>query len=133
MRLTRTVAVFAVAATIALANCPLQASDPVGRWSGTWTSCTNGHSGKLCATVSQKDCCTYQVTFCGTFFGVVPFAYSVPMTAIGQGPNGERQLYGEAELPVFGKFHCRADISPCCFVASYWSAEDQGKFTMRRK
>ena len=110
-----------------------EAADPSGRWSGNWCSFTNGHHGKIRASVRQIDDCSYQVKFCGTFLGVVPFAYSVPMTVTGQGADGRTILTGQSHLPLFGEFCCRAEVTDCDFIASYTSPKDQGQFTMQRR
>src|SRR6516165_10792270 len=99
----------------------LHADDPVGRWGGTWCSSTNGHHGRICARVCQVDNCTYHVRFSGTFAGVVPFTYSVPMSVTGQSADGRTYLSGQSHLPLFGDFCCQAEVTACNFVASYSS------------
>lgn len=103
------------------------------RYAGTWESKTTGHHGRIRARVQQEDCCTYRVTFCGTFAGIIPFAYSVPMKVTGRSDDGTIYLHGHSRLPLFGDFTAHACMNGCHFNATYHSADDYGCFTMERR
>ncbi|MEZ5945023.1 MAG: hypothetical protein R3C18_26860 [Planctomycetaceae bacterium] len=110
--------------------CP---SRNVAQYQGTWSSNCNGHHGLLSAHVRPQSCNTYRVRFSGTFLGVVPFMYSVPMTATGNTADGGTALYGESKLPLFGDFKCYGNMNGNCFTARYISGRDQGQFVMQRR
>lgn len=103
------------------------------RYGGTWESKTTGHHGRISARVKQEDCCTYRVTFCGTFAGIIPFRYSIPMNVIGQSADGTVCLHGQRRMPIFGDFTARACMNGCHFNAIYHSESDHGRFTMQRR
>ncbi len=105
----------------------------IQRYQGTWSSDCTTHHGRLSARVGSNCGGTCQVRFCGTFFGVVPFVYSVPMTVTGYAPDGSTLLYGRSHLPLFGEFTCHARMNDRCFTARYWSENDQGQFIMDRR
>jgi hypothetical protein len=111
----------------------LRADDPAGCWNGSWCSNTNGHNGRLHARVRQIDGRTYKARFHGTFAGVVPFTYSVPMTVTGQAADGRTYLSGQSRLPLFGQFCCQAEVTACDLTASYSSSKDAGQFVMQRR
>lgn len=103
------------------------------RYRGNWQSDCNGHNGTLKAKVKADECGSYRVTFSGTFFRVVPFVYSTPMTVTGASPDGTVHLHGHSRLPVFGEFDCQAAMNGNQFNANYTSARDQGRFSMQRR
>jgi hypothetical protein len=133
MKFLRHVIVSITFSSVLVGQSMLQADDPTGRWGGSWCSFTNGHHGKINARICQVDNGTYNVRFCGTFAGVVPFTYSVPMCVTGQSADGRTYLSGQSHLPFFGDFCCQAEVTTCDFVASYTSSKDQGQFVMQRR
>jgi hypothetical protein len=104
-----------------------------GRFSGSWCSQSSGHQGRMCANLRQTDACTYRARFTGTFLGIVPFAYSVPMTVTGQSPDGAVWLSSRSRLPLFGEFTTQARVDSAGMSATYWSRRDQGTFEMPRR
>src|SRR5229473_6171833 len=82
-------------------------TDLSGKWHGAWVSCQTGHHGKLNARFCKINEACYQVRFTGTFFGVVPFAFSVKLSASPQ-EDGSVVLSGDPRLPFFGTFHFSA-------------------------
>ena len=104
-----------------------------GRFSGSWCSHTSGHQGRMCARLKQVDDCTYRARFTGTFLGIVPFAYSVPMSVTGQSPDGTMWLSSRSRLPLFGDFSTQARVDSAGMTATYWSRRDQGTFEMSRR
>lgn len=108
-----------------------QAIDLAGCWSGTWQSCTSGHQGPLNAEFVRLDESRYEVFFRGRFFKILPFKYSVVMTATEQ--NDVVYLSGNQYLGrMFGTFTFSASATDCQFNASYTSCKDNGCFKMTR-
>ena len=69
----------------------------------------------------------YEVFFRGRFFKILPFKYSVVMTAVEQ--DGVVQLSGSQELGrMFGTFTFAAAATDCQFNANYYSCKDNGQF-----
>ncbi len=84
-----------------------RAAEPVdlsGKWHGNWVSCKSRHHGRLNARFCKINDACYQVRFSGTFFGAVPFAFTVNLAATAQ-DNGSVVLSGDPRLPLFGTFH----------------------------
>lgn len=133
MKLSHAIAVLVLFGAIVAGSQPLLADGPCGKWSGRWTSTSNGRGGRLSARISQEDASTYHVRFTGTFFKVIPFTYAVPMTVTGVDADGTIHLSGQAQLPMFGQFCCNANVTACDFVASYSSSKDQGQFNLSRR
>jgi hypothetical protein len=111
--------------------CVCPAADLSGCWSGTWESCSTGHKGPLRAEFVRLDEGSYEVYFSGRFFKVVPFRYTVIMTA--HEHDGVVHLSGCKYLGcLFGTFSFTATASDCEFIADYSSRRDHGWFTMTR-
>ncbi len=107
------------------------AIDLSGCWSGTWNSCQTRHRGPLSAEFVRLGENQYEVFFRGRFFKVLPFQYSVVMTAAMQ--DGVVQLSGSQYLGrMFGTFTFTAAATDCQFNANYSSCEDSGQFCLTR-
>jgi len=107
------------------------AADLSGCWSGTWQSCVTPHNGPLNAEFVRLDANNYEVFFSGRFFKLLPFKYSVVMTATED--NGIVYLSGSKYLGrMFGTFSFSATVTDCQFNASYSSCKDNGCFQMTR-
>jgi hypothetical protein len=108
-----------------------QATDLSGCWSGTWQSCVTPHRGPLNAEFVRINANQYEVFFNGRFFKLLPFKYSVVMTATEQ--DGVVYLSGSKYLGrMFGTFSFSATATDCQFDATYSSCKDNGLFTMTR-
>src|SRR5262245_54927120 len=108
-----------------------RAIDLSGCWSGTWQSCTTRHHGPLNAEFVRLNENQYEVFFQGRFFVIMPFKYSVIMTASEQ--NGVVTLSGSQYLGrMFGTFSFSAAATDCQFNVDYSSCKDSGKFTLSR-
>lgn len=107
--------------------CP----DLSGCWNGCWRSHCTGHHGKLRATLCKCGPCSYQATFSGTFFGVIPFRFSDTLT-VTQCADGTVQLRAGRKLPFFGQFCMCASATCCKFTANYTAKKDRGVFVMSR-
>jgi hypothetical protein len=108
-----------------------QATDLSGCWSGTWESCVTPHRGPLNSEFVRLDANRYEVFFNGRFFKVMPFRYSVVMTASEQ--DGIVQLSGSKYLGrMVGTFSFNAAATDCQFNANYSSCKDSGTFTLCR-
>lgn len=108
-----------------------EGDDLTGCWSGTWQSCSTGHQGPLQAEFVQLCDGNYEVHFRGRFFKVIPFRYSIVMSAVEE--NGVVHLSGSKYLGrMFGTFTFSAQATASEFHADYFSSRDSGKFTLRR-
>ena len=115
----------------ALSAGQASAADLSGSWSGRWDSQTTGHTGPLKAEFTRIDDSQYQVDFRGRFLKLVPFRYSVVLTAVDEGDTV--RLSGDNYLGrMFGWFHYDAVVSGDCFTANYSSCKDSGQFQMTR-
>ena len=107
------------------------AADLSGCWSGTWQSCTTSHKGPLNAEFVRLDENRYEVFFNGRFFKLLPFKYSVVMTATES--DGVIYLSGSQYLGrMFGTFTFSAAASDSQFNANYSSCKDNGRFCLTR-
>jgi hypothetical protein len=107
------------------------AADLSGAWSGQWDSVSTGHTGPLRATFSRVNDSQYQVDFRGRFFKVIPFHYSVVLSAVEEGDTV--RLSGDSYLGRrYGWFHYEAVVVGDCFTASYSSCKDSGEFRLTR-
>ena len=107
------------------------AIDLSGCWSGTWQSCVTPHKGPLNAEFVRLNANQYEVFFRGRFFKIIPFRYSVVMTASEQ--NGVVYLSGSKYLGrMAGTFSFNAAATDCSFNANYTSCKDNGCFVMTR-
>lgn len=121
-----------LAACLALAAGVAQAGDLSGCWSGTWQSQVTGHHGPLWAQFVRTGDQQYDVYFRGRFFKLVPFRYSVTMTATEQ-PDGTVLLQGSQYLGrMFGTFTFSATATDSQFQAQYAACKDHGSFCLSR-
>lgn len=105
--------------------------DLSGCWSGEWASCQTRHHGPLNAEFVRLGENQYEVFFQGRFFKILPFRYSVVMTAVEE--NGVVHLSGSQFLGKrAGTFSFVAAATDCQFDANYYSCKDHGTFTMTR-
>ena len=108
------------------------AVDLSGSWSGSWQSCTTGHSGPLSARFTPCGDAAYRVEFSGRFFRILPFRYTVVLDVV-EDSGDAVTLAGSSVLGrVFGTFTYRATADGCRFEASYSSRKDSGAFRMTR-
>jgi hypothetical protein len=85
----------------------------------------------LHATFYKIDDSRYHVHFRGRFFKIMPFQYSVTMTA--EERDGVVYLSGSKYLGrMVGTFSFNAAATDTCFSANYSSCKDNGKFTLSR-
>ncbi|OYP38529.1 hypothetical protein CGZ80_01940 [Rhodopirellula sp. MGV] len=104
--------------------------NPSGRWIGSWTSQTSGHTGPLRARIRQVDSDTYRALFAGRFAVVVPFVYPAKLDRV----PGTFDLYrSNTRLPLMGNYGMTARISGGRFNAVYSSKSDRGVFRMNRR
>ena len=127
----RSVRFLLIAAILALGGQTAKATDLSGCWAGTWKSSCTKHHGPLKAEFVRLDANHYEVFFQGRFFVLLPFRYSVVMTATED--NGVVYLSGSKCLGrMFGTFTFSATATDCDFDATYSSCKDSGCFTMTR-
>ena len=108
------------------------ATDLTGCWTGSWESCTSGHSGPLNAMFTRCGDTEYRVKFTGRFLKVIPFRYTVTLTVVEE-RGDELILEGSSYLGrLFGTFSYRATATDGRFTADYTSKKDDGTFRMTR-
>lgn len=107
------------------------ALDLSGTWSGNWISDNSGHSGPMKAVFRSVGAESYEVTFSGRFFKVIPFRYKVVLSV--KGKDGEKLLLsGNQRLFGFGTFEYTAVADESSFSASYSSRKDNGRFELSK-
>jgi hypothetical protein len=111
---------------------PALAVDLSGCWTGSWTSCSTGHSGVLRARFTRCNETQYRVDFSGRFCKLLPFRYSVTLDVVED--CGDRvTLSGSSYLGrIFGTFGYTATADGSTFAARYTSKKDSGRFDLRR-
>ena len=108
-----------------------RAVDLSGHWSGTWASGNTPHHGPLQAEFVRLNEGEYEVFFRGKFFAILPFRYSVVLTASEQ--DGVVTMSGSKYLgKMFGTFQFSAAVTDTNFSANYSSCKDHGCFEMTR-
>lgn len=111
-----------------------QASDPSGRWTGTWSSGATGHRGTLRARIRPVNgqtyrAQTYRALFAGRFAKVIPFVYPAKLTRV---PGTFDRYESSTRLPLLGEYRMRATISADRFYATFQGRSDSGIFQMTR-
>ena len=106
-----------------------QASDPSGRWTGTWSSGATGHRGTLRARIRPVNDQTYRAIFAGRFAKVIPFVYPAKLTRV---PGTYDRYESSTRLPLLGEYRMRASISANRFYATFQGRSDSGIFQMTR-
>lgn len=117
---------------VCVSAMPAFAVDLSGCWTGSWTSCSTGHSGLLRARFTKCNESQYQVDFSGRFCKLLPFRYSVTLDVVED--CGDRvTLAGSSYLGrLFGTFGYTATADDSTFAAQYTSKKDNGRFDLRR-
>ena len=119
--------VFLLATASLHTNAP--AASPVGKWRGSWSSQSTGHTGALRARIRQTGPDTYRAVFAGRFAVVVPFVYPAKLKRV----PGTCDCYQSTQrLPIVGTYQMTAHISPHRFYARFQSKKDVGTFDMSR-
>jgi hypothetical protein len=127
----RLIAIAMVAVALAAAARECRAVDLSGHWSGNWASGNTRHHGPLQAEFVRLNDTDYEVFFRGKFFAILPFRYSVVLTASEQ--DGEITMSGSKYLGrMFGTFTFSAAVTDTHFNANYSSCKDHGCFEMSR-
>ena len=116
-----------------LSNSQEKTSTPnlAGSWSGNWISDGSGHKGPMKAVFKSAGTDSYEVTFSGRFFKVIPFRYKATLTVTGK--EGDKLiLTGSQKLLGFGTFEYNALADEGSFIANYSSKKDNGRFELYR-
>jgi hypothetical protein len=119
--------------TCSLSNSQEKTSTPnlAGSWSGNWISEGSGHKGPIKAVFRSVGSDSYEVTFSGRFFKVVPFRYKATLMVTGK--EGDKLiLTGSQKLLGFGTFEYNALADEGSFIANYSSKKDNGRFELYR-
>lgn len=102
-----------------------------GSWIGNWISDGSGHKGPMKANFKSVGINSYEVTFSGRFFKVIPFRYKAILTVTGK-DNGKLILTGGQKLLGFGTFEYNTLADDGSFLANYSSKKDNGRFELYR-
>ncbi|MEM8670795.1 MAG: hypothetical protein AAGG48_24925 [Planctomycetota bacterium] len=115
--------------TVGLFGVSVEAGSPTGKWRGSWSSQTTGHSGPMKAHIRQIDSDSYRAVFVGRFAGVVPFMYPATLDRV----PGTCDCYRSSQrLPLVGTYNMTAHINARSFNARYHSSRERGTFNMSR-
>jgi hypothetical protein len=127
----KVMALVMVALALAVGANECRAVDLSGHWSGSWASGNTRHHGPLQAEFVRLSESEYEVFFRGKFFAILPFRYSVVLTASEQ--DGVVTMSGSKYLGrMFGTFTFSAAVTETHFNANYSSCKDHGCFEMTR-
>jgi hypothetical protein len=124
---------FASLMICSLSNSQEKESVPnlAGSWSGNWISEGSGHKGPMKAIFRTVGSNSYEVTFSGRFFKVIPFRYKATLMVTGK--EGDKLiLTGSQKLLGFGTFEYNALADEGSFIANYSSKKDDGRFELYR-
>ncbi|MBI1367335.1 MAG: hypothetical protein GC162_01635 [Planctomycetes bacterium] len=103
-----------------------------GRWSGTWQSKVDDHSGALRAIVTRIDDTHYQAKFHAVYGGMMTFEYTATLNA--KPATDQIDLAGEEDLGWLagGVYKYNGHATPTEFFSLYRSKYDEGTYTMKR-
>ena len=122
---------FLVATILMCLPATSQALDLSGTWEGSWQDFGTGHSGPLRATFVKLDNGSYQVSFSGRFAKIIPFRYTVVLSATEK--DGKVHLSGSSDISRRrGTFYYNAEATDTSFVSSFQSCKDNGQFCLER-
>ncbi len=107
----------------------LEAASPAGRWRGSWSSQSTGHTGPLKAHIRQTDSDTYRAVFVGRFAKVVPFVYPAKLERV---PGTCHSYSSSQRLPLLGEYRMTATVDAHRFHATFQGRKDRGTFDMSR-
>lgn len=108
-------------------------TDPlVGRWSGTWLSDKNGHTGELRCLITHAHGKNYRFDYWSTFWKVC--RYRTTLTFRVEQEDGVARFEGSEDLGDFagGVYHYNGSFKDGEFTATYTNRYDRGTFQMRR-
>ena len=106
--------------------------DIEGRWKGKWHCEQTGHSGKIKCRLLERENGLYQARFDGTYWGFIPFWYTIQMTITEQ--DGVYRAQAEEDLGWLGGgiYTYEGVISKSEFQISYTSKRHKGTFVLER-
>ena len=110
-----------------------ETAGPEGPWTGSWTTITNGHEGKLRAIVSESKSKPgeYDFRYHATYKKILSGGYKVTFPVTRRGSS--YLIDGGKDLGLFGDFGHRATITGNSFKATYSNdREELGEFRMSR-
>ena len=115
--------------SVVAASSSLSAASPTGKWRGSWSSQSTGHSGPLKAHVRKIDQDTYRALFVGRFAGVIPFAYPAKLDRVSGTSN---QYTSSQRLPLLGTYRMNATVTSSRIRANFRGGRDSGTFSLSR-
>jgi len=114
------------------AQDPIPSNAMTGRWEGTWTSLSNGHTGTLRCLMSKTNEAQYVARFRATYKKILSFSYTVPLSVEPHYDGWE--FSGEADLgkAAGGDYYYEGRANLTNFFSTYKASKDHGVFEMRR-
>ena len=119
-------------AVLTSAARPSSAAELAGCWEGCWVSNTNGHTGKLRATITKVDESRYCAHFSGNYQKILPFSYRVLLSVKQEGDTIKLEGSKDLGLLFGGCFSFDGTATDTDFKATYSSRRDCGEFNMKR-
>jgi hypothetical protein len=112
--------------------CPASAvaQEPTGRWAGRWTTYQpngRGHQGTIRANLRPNGDGSYQGTFSGRFFVVIPYFYRATVVQDGD------MLYSTKQLGPLGNYQMQMLHSPGSLTGSWTTGDQSGGIMLYRK
>jgi hypothetical protein len=129
---SRLVAVALAAAVSAGAAGRADATSLEGCWEGRWQSCTDQFQGKVKARITRCDATHYHCVFTGTAFKIMPYRYTVTLTACCDPETGKIHFKCSRKIPLWGMYWMNGWASGCKFKARYNTDDHVGYFVMRK-
>ncbi|QNN22281.1 hypothetical protein HED60_08355 [Planctomycetales bacterium ZRK34] len=104
-----------------------------GRWTGTWQSDVNQHTGELRAIITPIDKDTYQARYHATWGGWLSGEYTTDLQVTGR-DGGRVQFESSKDLGWLygGVYHMTGHATPTEFISHYKSEHDHGTYTLNR-
>ena len=103
-----------------------------GRWSGTWLSDVNGHTGGLRCILAANDDGTFQARYHATYAGWITFEYTMPMTVRQEGETYHFAAEADLGWLAGGLYEYDGSIVGDEFRSTYACSRDHGTFEMTR-
>jgi hypothetical protein len=103
-----------------------------GYWVGHWQSCTDQFKGTVNARITRCDATHYKAVFTGRAFKIMPYRYTVTLTACKNPETGKVYFKCSRKIPLWGMYWMNGWASDCKFFAKYRTDDHTGYFVMRR-
>ena len=103
-----------------------------GNWRGHWQSCTDQFKGTVNARITRCDARHYKAVFWGRAFKIMPYRYTVTLTACKSPTTGKIYFKCSRKIPFWGMYWMNGWASNCKFYSKYRTDDHTGYFVMRK-